>query len=66
MKCPKCDHERWIARQRSRSYVIVDEFNEWEEDLECYDAGHPYGPYTCVGCGYEVEELDDDVEIYMP
>lgn len=61
MKC-KCGCDRFFAHQLLRVEIIVDGKGYYEEDAgktladSIYDA-ETYGPYTCVECGAEYEDL---------
>lgn len=57
--CPKCGGDRFYASQVQRCNVIVDGKNNWNENVGCYDADDPYGPYACVKCGKRFESLDE-------
>lgn len=61
MHCPKCGNKEFFAHQVLRADVVVDGNNEFVRNLNrgleasIYDAGTPYGPYTCTNCGYEFD-----------
>lgn len=63
MRCKCCNGTRFIAHQVVRMDVMVDEKNNFIGNLfggaesHIYDAGTPYGPYTCTDCGAEYDEL---------
>ena len=63
MRCPKCGSVRFIGHQVLRADVIVDEDGEFLDNPEggleaaVYDSGKPYGPFTCVKCGTEYDEI---------
>ena len=59
MKCPECGCDRWVAHQIQRWTVIVNEDNEWQDDVDSYDSEAPYGPYQCERCGHEVDSIDE-------
>ena len=64
LKC-KCGCEEFIAHQVCHMEIIVDGNNEFIDNYygtaedSIYEAGDPYGPYTCVVCGAEYDELTD-------
>lgn len=64
MKC-QCGNDRFVGHQILRVEVITDEHGDFYENLSCgleksiYDAGNPYGPFTCTECGKEYDELMD-------
>lgn len=57
MKCPNCGNNKFSGHQLVRMDVLVDENNNFIEQIEIYDSEKPYGPYTCTNCG---QEYDDD------
>lgn len=56
MRC-KCGGKRFMAHQISRHDVIVNEHGDWLADHGIYDSETPYGPFTCLTCGQEYDEL---------
>ena len=64
MKCA-CGSHGFYANQIVRVEIIVDEHGEFlcnrEGGLErnIYDAETPFGPYICVRCGKEYNELEE-------
>ena len=64
MVCKKCGNSELIAHQVPRADIVVDGNNNFLRNMECgldasvYDAGKPYGPYTCTRCGEEYDELN--------
>lgn len=56
MKC-NCGEERFAAHQICRHDVTVDADGNWIEDCGVYDSEKPYGPFTCMTCGKEMDEL---------
>ena len=60
--CPKCGGKRFWAHRVYHTDVIVDGDNNWEEDRNAYDAGNPFGPYTCENCGAEYDDLNELAE----
>ena len=63
MTC-KCGCNRFYAHQVVRMDVICDGDGEFADNLEVgveaaiYDAETPYGPFQCVQCGAEYDELN--------
>ena len=57
-KC-SCGNDKFAAHQRCYHDVIVNSRNSFDEDLRIYESEHPYGPYTCMVCGTQYEELDE-------
>ena len=55
----ECGNDRFFAHQVQYYDVIVHGDNYWTEDVECYEANDPYGPYTCTKCGKVYAELED-------
>lgn len=69
MKCKYCGGERFIGHQRVNMDVVVDGGGSFVDDLHPYDPGldiynsnTPYGPFQCMGCGAEYDELADGQE----
>lgn len=69
MKCKCCGGDRFYARQMIRMDVICNENQGYERPLnraepmsDIYDASECYGPFQCLGCGAEYEELRDGAE----
>lgn len=62
MKC-KCGCNRFYGHQIVRMDVICDEYGNFDSDITeglesaIYDSEKPYGPFTCVECGEEYDEL---------
>lgn len=56
MKC-KCGGQCFKAHQTCRHDVIVNEHGTWLEDSGIYDSETPYGPFTCMNCGQDYDEL---------
>ncbi len=61
--CPKCGGEKFAARQTTYHDVIVDSDNMFLKDDGTYGSETPYGPYTCVGCDTEFNELTELKEV---
>lgn len=64
MTC-KCGCNRFYAHQVVRIDIICNEYGEFDDniykdDIEAsiYDAERPYGPFQCVECGAEYDELN--------
>jgi len=57
-KC-RCGSDMFNAHQLARHDVVVDAGGIYQKDIGVYDAEHPYGPFTCVQCGAEYDELAD-------
>lgn len=62
MACPRCGHRYFIAHQVWYADVIVDDQNNVIGEADgypgcIYETGRPYGPYVCVNCRAEYEEL---------
>jgi DNA-directed RNA polymerase subunit RPC12/RpoP len=55
--CPQCGSQFFEATQRVYYRVVVDGNNDWERNLGSDDAETPYGPYVCVDCGTEYDEI---------
>ena len=60
MKC-ECGSERFSAHQQCYHDVIVDENGNFEKDDGIYQSNNPYGPFTCIECDREYEELTEPV-----
>lgn len=64
-RCPVCGAEEFIGHQLIRADVCVDAYGEFERNLEggleahIYDAEKPYGPFTCMKCSMEYDELPE-------
>lgn len=56
MKC-NCGNDKFFAHQIARHDIIVDEHNNFQENVDIYDSEAPYGPYTCTKCDKEYDEL---------
>ena len=60
----KCGCNRFYGHQVVRMNVICDENGDFDDNIEAgveaaiYDAGKPYGPFQCVQCGAEYDELN--------
>lgn len=63
--CPNCGHDEFAAHQVCHMDVIVDGSNNFlhgagKTTAECiYESDAPFGPYTCVKCGAQFDELTD-------
>ena len=58
-KCPKCGNKTFSARQQCYHDIVVDDDNDFVREIEVTDASKPYGPYECMNCGHEIDDLDD-------
>lgn len=62
--CPKCKSTEFSAHQLCRMDVIVNGDNIFERNFsenaaaDIYDAETPYGPYECMTCGAEYDDLE--------
>ena len=57
--CPKCGCRSFYGHQVCYHDVIAgigDGGTFFEDDVSIGEAERIYGPYTCAGCGYEMEE----------
>lgn len=58
-----CGNNRFIGHQIIRADVIVGVDGSFLENVtdrledSIYDAEKPYGPFTCMACGREYDEL---------
>ena len=57
-KC-SCGNDQFFAHQRCYNDIVVDENNNFQDNLIVYDAESPYGPYQCTSCDKEYDELND-------
>ena len=64
-QCPFCGSKKFIGHQLIRADVYVGEDGNFEDNLPgglesaVYDAEKPYGPFTCVKCSEEFDELPE-------
>ena len=71
-KCPFCRGERFIGHQLIRADVVVGQNGDFKENLpggleaHIYDAERPYGPFTCIECNAEFDELPILERIKLP
>lgn len=71
-RCPFCGSERFIGHQLMRAEVYVGSDGEFDDNLPggleaaIYDAGKPYGPFTCTQCGQEFDELPENKLVKLP
>jgi hypothetical protein len=71
MAC-KCGSNRFQAHQQLYVDVVVDDANYFMEDAaetveqSTYECSNPYGPYTCLGCHKEYDELPQVKMLYYP
>ena len=62
--CANCGSKEFSANQIVRVNVVVDSQNNFlrnsSDTLEnsVYDADNPFGPYSCINCGEEYDDLD--------
>lgn len=59
MKRCDCGNDEFHAHQEVCTDVVVNADNLFLNGGEPYESDNPYGPYTCVECGKEYEELSD-------
>ena len=70
-RCPFCGSERFIGHQVIRADVYVDESGEFDGNLpsgleaSTYDSSAPYGPFTCVKCSQEFDELPGNKQVKL-
>ena len=69
MACSKCGNDKFMGYQVCRHDVVVDDQNNYVEELtgdsdaDIYDAETPYGPYTCMRCKTPYDTLPTIKEI---
>lgn len=62
--CYVCQGKEFSANQVCRVNVVVDSQNNFlrneSENMESsvYDSDNPFGPYSCLSCGEEYEDID--------
>lgn len=67
MKCKKCGHDEFNGHQLTRSNVVVDESGRFlrnhsdDPAKDIYDLERPYGPFKCLKCGAECDEMDESM-----
>ena len=61
--CPKCGGEKFSANQVCYHDIYVDGCNDFLEDKATSDSDTPYGPYACIKCGEEFDELTELKEV---
>lgn len=59
MACPKCGSKKFTGHQIQRWEIEIDDKGNYEDQIECYDSESAYGPFTCMGCGAEFDELPE-------
>ncbi|MGN0485529.1 MAG: hypothetical protein ACI4HI_18475 [Lachnospiraceae bacterium] len=70
--CPYCGSKRFIGHQLIRADVYVGENGEFDGNLpggletSIYDSERPYGPFTCLKCDAEFDELPENRRISLP
>jgi hypothetical protein len=52
-----CGCDAFNAHQLTRHDVVVDGNGSFLEDKGIYNSENPYGPFTCIKCNAEYEEL---------
>lgn len=63
-RCKKCRGSIFAAHQVCHMDIIVNGKNQFERNVKggadagIYEAGEPFGPYVCINCGAEYEELE--------
>jgi len=55
--CPNCGCVEFTAHQQCYHDIVVSLNNTFESDSGIYESETPYGPYGCINCDYECEEL---------
>lgn len=71
-RCPICSGTKFTGHQLVRTFVYVNEYGNYMEDLpggieaNVYDSEKPYGPFECVGCGKEYDELPEEERVTLP
>lgn len=64
-ECPDCGKNEFSANQVCRVNVVVDNLNNFirnqDNNMESsvYDADNPFGPYSCMDCGFSFDEIDE-------
>ena len=53
----ECECMTFDAHQQCYHDVTVDINNHFMDNMGIYQADSPYGPYTCIDCGKEYNEL---------
>jgi len=61
MKC-ECGYNEFYAHQRCYHDIKVNEHGDFISNVEIYESENPYGPFRCVNCGKEHEELIEPVK----
>jgi|GEM_PF-2983036 len=54
-----CGGSTFTGHQVCRHDVIVDGDNTFVDGRDIYDSENPYGPYTCLKCGAEYDDLNE-------
>ena len=71
-QCPFCGSKRFIGHQLIRADVYVDENGDFDGNLPggleaaIYDSEKPYGPFTCIKCSEEFNELPARKRVELP
>lgn len=69
MKCKICGNEEFNCHQVLHMDIVCDGNGEFLSPLQesfmasCYEAGRPFGPFTCSGCGANYQELKDGAKV---
>lgn len=72
MKCSVCSHAKFFGHQVVHTNIVCDEKGSFYSntknglDAEVYEFREPFGPFQCVFCGAEYEELTDVPETAKP
>lgn len=61
--CLNCGHKEFSARQKKYMDIVVDGNNSWirNQSEEATDAENPYGPYECLNCEEEYDDLENEL-----
>jgi len=59
MRACKCGNKSFSAHQRCYHDVVVNSCNVYKKDNGVYESENPYGPYTCIVCGAEYDDLNE-------
>lgn len=65
--CPNCGSEKFRGSQEVTIDVIVDSDGNWIENDKggVTDSDNPFGPFTCINCGDEYDDLPIQVDESM-
>ena len=53
----ECGATTFTGRQKCYHDIFVDGYGNFTEDVTVTDSGNPYGPFYCVVCGKEYEDI---------